>query len=406
MILPVRITVGAILLFLIVILTIETVRVTVCEIAIVSESLKDTELESVTIKNVTSAATTDSCSNPRLQNLRLVFLGDSVTRYQYLSLVYFLRYGRWYDIDMSSSVNNLMNAHSFHHPFHPNEDWNEFFLQSNRMLHPMEICDCIRSGSDHAHDILIERRYFYDATYNNMIVYINMNGNETHPGRGYYGRLSPDRIFGPDFHKMVGVLPGMNQQHPQQMNTSSAIEWEFTTWGELIRQYIGRLDLNYNTTHSVTENQPPRNAHVLLNAGLHPHDFHDINVAQDVKDALNDIQLPGTWKTTTYTKDFVLQQQSRKLSSKQKLGAPSRTYLDSSDSSDRQMCTALHQCLNVSWIAQLQTPSRYYFDNLHFLEPIYRIFNEEFLDLIGQLPVGYQRYNRSNVLMIRSDEQS
>lgn len=33
--------------------------------------------------------------NPRPRNLRIAFIGDSLTRYMYLSLVYFLRWGRW-----------------------------------------------------------------------------------------------------------------------------------------------------------------------------------------------------------------------------------------------------------------------------------------------------------------------
>ena len=95
-----------------------------------------------------------------LRNLRLVFLGDSVTRYQYLSLAYFVRHKRWFDPNVT--VNNLVNAHSFHHPLHPDEDWNEFFLQSNRLLHPLEICDCLRSRDGNT---VLERRYFYCLLY-------------------------------------------------------------------------------------------------------------------------------------------------------------------------------------------------------------------------------------------------
>lgn len=125
----------------------------------------------------------------RPRNLRIVFVGDSITRYQYLSLAYFLRFGRWFD--PSVFPNNLVNAHSFHHDYHPDEDWNEFFMQSNRMLQPMELCDCVRKDNT----VAIERRYFYDTERNNQLVYINISGKSTLGYEGLYGRANPRTVF-------------------------------------------------------------------------------------------------------------------------------------------------------------------------------------------------------------------
>jgi hypothetical protein len=388
MICAIRCTIGAlasslVLLFLLV----ETGRFAIFEIGMMRQFLpSDTTSSPKTLRVQDS----EDMKPMRFRDLRLVFMGDSVMRYQYLSLVYFLRYDRWYDTDVAPHVNNLMNAHSFHHPFHPNEDWNEFFLQSNRLLYPMEVCDCLRGGSSDA-DLLLERRYFYDDRYNNMVVYINMNGNETHPGRGFYGRLKPEEVFGPEFSDRAGFISGMNPNH-QPDRASSAIAWEYTTWGDVIRQHIGALNVSLQSSETSLPSDAP---HVLLNAGLHPNDFHHWNTVHDVTDALKEMQVSSaTWKTTTFTKDFVLQQQSKQHSSKRS----SRRQLDSS-LSDTMMCQALHHCLNVSWIAQLQSPTSYYVDNLHFLEPIYRIFNEDFLEQIGLLPIGYESYDRSNILI-------
>ena len=101
----------------------------------------------------------------RPTGLRLAFVGDSVTRYQFLSLAFFLRWGRWFDPQVYP--NHLVDAHSFHHPQHPDNDWNEFFLQSNRLLAPNEACDCQRSR-DSRH-WAVERRYFYDPSRNNTL---------------------------------------------------------------------------------------------------------------------------------------------------------------------------------------------------------------------------------------------
>lgn len=346
----------------------------------------------------------------KLRNLRLVFLGDSLTRYQYLSLAYFLRHGRWFDPNIS--INNLVDAHSFHHPLHPDEDWNEFFWQSNRMLHPMEVCDCLRSQNG---EILVERRYFYDSIHNNMAVYINMNGNKTNSGRGYYGRLQPRDIFGPNFKNMVGLPFGMSVNTADAGSRASSIQWEYATWGEVIRNHVGVLNLNYNATDATASDaaaprrRQPSNAHVILNAGLHPHDFLNPMAAQGVHDALEEIHLPGTWKTTTFVKDFVLEhQKSSKLSNgsglhdgivsaraKSTAGAAEQT--PPNRESDTGMCHALGRCFNLTWTALLK-PSLY-FDNLHFLEPVYRILNEDLLEQLGQLPSGYVKLNRETVMV-------
>jgi hypothetical protein len=155
------------------------------------------------------------------------------------------------------------------------------------------------------------------------------------------------------------------------------------------------LDFNYNrSVHnhhnhhpqqqqqqqlSTTTPSPPK-AYVLLNAGLHPHDFYNPVTIQNVVDALRDMQLYGTWKTTTYTKVHVLQEQLQNgiipQQQQQQLAAESITLLDvqqnekhnvtSTALSDEYMCQALlpHQCFNVSWIIRLKSPiSQYYVDH-------------------------------------------
>jgi len=323
----------------------------------------------------------------RPRNLRLVFLGDSVTRYQYLSLVYFLRHGRWFDHRVSER-NNLVHAHSFHHPLHPHEDWNEFFLQSNRMLYPMEVCDCLRSWDG---EVLVERRYFYDRDHNNMAVYVNMNGNERNRGRGYYGRLKPEGIFGSDFDRLVGLPFGMSANDLEDpMLASSSEYWEFSTWGDLIREHIGRLNLDYYDDVGANAGlrkpfaQQFYKPHVLLNAGLHPHDFLDPLAEEDIRLALLEAHLPGTWKTTTFTREEVVAYQTCNQDPELRM-------------SDYNMCETLGGCFNVSWTVEMKAEELYY-DNLHFSEPVYRILNEEFLEQLGLLPKSYRKFNRSEVL--------
>lgn len=288
---------------------------------------------------------------PRPRNLRLIFIGDSVTRYQYLSLAYFLRYGRWFDPDIQ--LNDLVNSHSFHHPFHPFEDWNEFFLQTNRILYPLETCDCTRDQH-----VSVERRYFKDTALNNILVYLNINGNETNEGHGHFGRLEGGLVF----REFEAGLPfGVGK-----INFDD-IAWEFDRWSGIIRHHISDMQL-----------QP---ALVVLNAGLHSHDFRDVEKAQQLQQSLRDSGMKSVWKTTTYRKS--------ELRKDAISGATLRK-------TDERMCRLLDACFNISWTVDLHPDL--YFDELHFREPVYRILNEVLLEQAGLLPKGYELLDRSHLL--------
>jgi hypothetical protein len=346
-------------------------------------------------------AHTMSLTRPRPRNLRLAFLGDSVTRYQYLSLAYFLRWGRWFDPD--TIKNHLVDAHSFRHPYHPDQDWNEFFLQSNRLLYPAESCDCQRSSSSqHEHAWAVERRYFYDPVHNNTLTYINLSGNETdnpNPSKGYAGRLHAPDIF-TNFQAHVGLPSGLLNSNAygsltssSSFSTASNSSWDYPTWGQVIRHHVAAL--------------VPKPEIAILNAGLHAHNFGDPSVRQELVSALNASNIIGIWKTTTPQKSELVgsatavtitgssnQSSSplslRSASASHNAGAVLRT-------TDRQMCQELSGCFNLSWTVHLRPDL--YFDDLHFREPIYRIMNEDLLQQLNKLPAGYEMMDRSIVLV-------
>jgi hypothetical protein len=326
---------------------------------------------------------TMSLTRPRPRNLRLAFLGDSVTRYQYLSLAYFLRWGRWFDPD--TIKNHLVDAHSFRHPYHPDQDWNEFFLQSNRLLYPAESCDCQRSSSsssqqEHEQAWAVERRYFYDPVHNNTLTYINLSGNETHnpnPSGGYAGRLHAPDIF-TNFQAYVGLPSGLLNNNDNKSLSSSSIaasnrSWDYPTWGQVIRHHVAAL--------------VPKPEIAILNAGLHAHNFGDPSVQQELVSALNASNILGIWKTTTPQKSQLVASTTTVTS--HNAGILLRM-------TDRQMCQELSGCLNISWTVHLRPDL--YFDDLHFREPVYRIYNEDLLQQLNKLPAGYQMLDRSTVL--------
>jgi hypothetical protein len=75
----------------------------------------------------------------------LGFIGDSLSRYQYLNLVYLLETGLW-----SADPPNEMEKRF--------SSWNEFFVVTNQRMGGHEICDCFRNEG-----AIIENRYYADG---------------------------------------------------------------------------------------------------------------------------------------------------------------------------------------------------------------------------------------------------
>lgn len=371
---------------------------------------------------------------PRPRNMTLIMIGDSLMRYQYMSLAYFLRFGRWYDTQASTTVSYLLHSNSWRHPRYPTDSWNEYFLQSNRILQPMEVCDCFRNRA-----IILERRYFYDKERNNRLVFLNLNGKEgTQAGhKTFLGRLiltnathsNASDIF--DNFEQYLTKPWVAQ--PTDL-TSYQLTWEYKTWGDVLRYHVtGLLEqqhqpVRYDTLNSSDHSSSHSNHSasvsstgdaatgtttinaILLNAGRHSHDFEHSWARDDLLRALNSTPALRSakvlWKTTTMGYDELKHAQKRQKR------VPRR-------SSDELMCTALSNakddpkgggeaCFDISWLQDIR--STLYVDKTHHMEPIYRILNEELMTKIGVLPQGYQKLNRSvvmdrNVLFQNADDR-
>ena len=64
---------------------------------------------------------------------------------------------------------------------------------------------------------------------------------------------------------------------------------------------------------------------------------------------------------------------------------------------DPLMCGSVDVCVNMSWTHRLRP--EYSYDQIHFIEPIYRLFNEELLDQLGYAwPEHYERLERDDYL--------
>jgi hypothetical protein len=295
-----------------------------------------------------------------LRNIHIVMIGDTVMRYQYLSLAYRLRHGRWFQDD-SFGQYDLMNEPTFRSPFH-DRTRDEFLFQTNNILQPMEVCDCFTGSYERDK---IENRYFYDPILNNSIVYLAAFGHT----RPLKGRLLPHQVRNQSKYWQT-----------QSLRQRKDVLWHYNNWDEAIREYVQKLD--------------PLPRHIVMNAGFWEHRFgkpgqptnesnpwsretHDLlKVAKGLE------EVNFVWKTTTF----------------KMTGQKPRSERDG------VMCTLLPNCLNLSFTEYVAT--ELYWDQFHFKEPVYRAANEKMLDLLQYLPNDYKRLELSSIMRATGNKSS
>lgn len=164
----------------------------------------------------------------KLANKHLIMVGDSLMRYQYLSLVYAVKFGVKV---IDSEKRNFVREHTF-------ANWSDYYVRTNLLLRPNEYCDCYRTP-DGLHRKQFENRFYEDKEKNIKITFLL-----------FYGKY--------------------NQGHWNNATDSNKLrqpESEYTP-------AIWRSNLPDTLTGFLKENAGNRNASILLlNAGLHENHF-------------------------------------------------------------------------------------------------------------------------------------
>ena len=97
-----------------------------------------------------------------LQNKKIVFIGDSVTRYQYLNLIHFIEFGYW-----NSGPRHVELQKEW-------PSWKEFFDLGRSRFHGREICDCLREDSEEwTKKSPRENRYYFHETSKLHVIYFS-----------------------------------------------------------------------------------------------------------------------------------------------------------------------------------------------------------------------------------------
>ena len=265
-------------------------------------------------------------------NLHIVMMGDSLTRYQYLSLVYFLSKGKW----VTNEARPNMVLEKTH------DSWNNFYSFTNDILQPYELCDCFRQDAKrYVGEVVtntVENRYFYDPERDNSVVYLQKFG------------------LSQTFHSNWNVndIEKLRTNHPNQVSKAEDLNYVFDSkkWAEIIENYVCQLK--------------PKPTVFLLNQGLwNPSDFQDPKTRREIIYALKECNIQSMYKTTTRTKDD-----------------------NSTDIAhyEKELCRMADYCLDVSWTGML--PSDMYIDNAHFVPMGYNWFNILMLDMLPTGQIG------------------
>lgn len=259
-------------------------------------------------------------------NLHIVMMGDSLTRYQYLSLVYFLSKGKW--IANEDRPNLLLEK--------THDSWYDFYSFTNNILQPYELCDCFRGESKQYHGAVItntvENRYFYDPERNNSVVYLQKFGSS--------------QTFHSDWN--VNEIEKLQANHPNQFLDSKELNYVFDSknWSDIIDNYVCQLK--------------PKPSVFLLNEGFWAvADLEDASTRKEIIDSLKRCGIQSMYKTTT---------------------KPKRDNSTDIREYERDLCQMSDYCFDMSWTGMI--PSDMYEDEAHFIPMPYNWFNILLLDML------------------------
>ncbi|RYH05877.1 hypothetical protein EON65_43605 [archaeon] len=199
-----------------------------------------------------------------LRNKTVVFIGDSLTRYQYLSLALFLHHACWQD---DWGLPSLAHERQF-------SGWLNFFHETNLRLGCAHVCDCVRTE-----EVRHENRYFYHVGLNfSMSVFFFAPDRSTtfyldhHPTR--------DEIYKNCVNETSSLAHMMSILHPHNVHRL----YDITNITDFIRTEVKAM-------------QPDA---VFFNQGIwKPRRFRHTDNLQKLAMALKEATRYPFWKVTT-----------------------------------------------------------------------------------------------------------
>ncbi len=191
-----------------------------------------------------------------LRNKRLTFIGDSLTRYQYVNLAHLLSVGDW-EWDYLDGTNE-----------HKWDDWFDFFYVIARINGCNEICDCYRRGNDKD----MREHHYYRNEIHNISISMHLWFGDLPI---YVGRSVPTRD---EFRLRCSKLK---------------------RYDEDVRQFVSKVDVNYDIVSFLDDVVSAMTPDILvLNQGFWPMNRSDVIMA-NISAAAHRAADVVVWKTTT-----------------------------------------------------------------------------------------------------------
>ena len=196
-----------------------------------------------------------------MNNQNIVMVGDSLMRYQYLSLVYLIHTGTFYPVDSKPSI--LWEG--------DHVSWNAFFQATNAALHPNEYCDCYRVSKTVAN----ENRYYFHDQRNISISYI-----------AYFGDMDEMKIHG---HWSPLDNETNHQFHAPRFGDFIPYRWETDSIQEALFDHVARLK--------------PKPSVLMINVGFWRGLYSQVNFRNSVLNLAMSLFDRVIWKTTNYDRE-------------------------------------------------------------------------------------------------------
>ncbi len=256
------------------------------------------------------------------QNLNIAMVGDSITRFLYLDLAYFLSHGSWIQPNDTTKQMVWRKSKSFKTFF----DWMNW---THYMLKPYEQCDC------HCTQLLsdkeVENRYFFDKNNNNRIAFLTKLGDTE-----FRSSWEASDIWNSSSkHHYDEEL----RMHPALVHIRYTGGWE-----NYVKDYVCKMEpkpdvLVFNSGHWDVNN---------LN-----NELKNVTIQNMTVQSLKDCGIISVYRTTT----------KREVAE----------Y-------ERQLCNLTDICMDVSWTTKI--PREHYLDRIHYWPPIYSMLNMQLMSTI------------------------
>lgn len=225
-----------------------------------------------------------------------------------------------------AQVPNMVDEHIWHD--FKSQGWKLFFKGTNGMLQPYEECDC-----SHYDGRIFEHRSYFDPFLNITVKYIMYRGffiEGTNNSNSLYAPV-PQTLSAPMWAKKIDIY-----------------------LNDLIKQ---KVSIDY----------------FVVNVGFFG--FHASVNQSNLIFQCRQIAPKVIWKTTTYRLN---ENHDKNYDKKNPVNREKMNEVDS------KMCNLQDMlCLDTSWTAW--SNRMHYWNDIHFLEPIYNMLNSQLIDLIARL---------------------